>query len=134
MKLRPSRPTTLPFQSARLITPSQAFDARTDQCTDEAWRALRPAPAVVDLGHTVRLLALIADDEAINLDNRNRVVEALQNHGHLLCDGEVEIILAWLASQKTEAAGGQKGGDAQPSPGSCTRTQDKATAPGTKRI
>lgn len=49
-----------------------------------------------DLDHTVRLLALIANDDAVSLDNRPRVVEALQNCGHLLCEEELETLRLWL--------------------------------------
>ncbi|MCU0835333.1 MAG: hypothetical protein MUC77_13020 [Chromatiaceae bacterium] len=57
------------------------------------------SPRFPDLAHTVRLLALIANDEAVNLDNRSRIVEALQNHSHLLCEEELETLRLWLSGR-----------------------------------
>jgi hypothetical protein len=57
------------------------------------------SPRYPDLTHTVRLLALIANDEAVNLENRGRIVEALQNHGHLLCEEELETLRLWLSGR-----------------------------------
>lgn len=57
------------------------------------------SPRFPDLAHTVRLLALIANDEAVNLDNRGRIVEALQNHSHLLCEEELETLRLWLSGR-----------------------------------
>lgn len=71
------------------------------------WVELEPTPGVADLAHTVHLLSLIADDEAVCLENRGRVIEALQNHGHLLCDEELEVLREWLGD-------GPGGGPAAP--------------------
>ena len=49
-----------------------------------------------DLSHTVRLLAILADDSSVSTRNPRRVIEAFQNHGHLLCDHEVEMLRDWL--------------------------------------
>lgn len=71
------------------------------------------SPRFPDLAHTVRLLALIANDEGVNLDNRGRIVEALQNHGHLLCEEELETLRLWLSGRSD---GGAKAPDARHSP------------------
>jgi hypothetical protein len=66
---------------------------------DEGWAEMQVGAGVADVAHTVRLLSLIADDESVRLDNRPRVIEALQNHGHLLCDEEMEVLREWLGGR-----------------------------------
>jgi len=67
------------------------------------------SPRFPDLAHTVRLLALLANDEAVTLANRARVVEALQNYGHLLCEEELETLRLWLSGRLVEAAAAKGG-------------------------
>ena len=49
-----------------------------------------------DVSQTIALLSMIANDGRISLQNPMAVIEALQNHGHLLCDHEVEMLRNWL--------------------------------------
>lgn len=49
-----------------------------------------------DPHHVIRLLSLITRDEQVNSQSPARVVEALQNHGHLLCDDAVDVLRDWL--------------------------------------
>lgn len=70
---------------------------------NEDWAEIQVGPDVADLAHTVRLLSLIADDKSVRLDNRPRVIEALQNHGHLLCEEELEVLRGWLSGRSTAA-------------------------------
>ena len=64
---------------------------------DELEKKLQPNLAA-DLSRTVRLLAMIANDDQVCVQNPGRVVEAFQNHGHLLCDFEVEMLRDWLVA------------------------------------
>jgi hypothetical protein len=64
---------------------------------DELEKKLKPNLAE-DLSRTVRLLAMIANDDQVCVQNPGRVVEAFQNHGHLLCDFEVEMLRDWLVA------------------------------------
>ena len=52
--------------------------------------------SVDDLSYTIRLLAIIENDEHICPQNPPRVIEACQNHGHLLFEHEVEMLREWL--------------------------------------
>ena len=49
-----------------------------------------------DPHHVIKLLALIAHDEQVTSESPTRVVEALQNHGHVLGDEAVETLRDWL--------------------------------------
>ena len=49
-----------------------------------------------DVSHTIWLLSMIANDERVCAQDPARVIEAFQNHGHLLCDHEVESLKDWL--------------------------------------
>ena len=48
------------------------------------------------VSRTIRVLSILAGDENVRMQNPARVIEAFQNHGHLLCDLEVEILRDWL--------------------------------------
>jgi hypothetical protein len=72
-----------------------------ENLADENWAEIVVGPGVADVEHTVRLLSLIADDQSVCLDNRPRVIEALQNHGNLLCEEELEVLREWLGGRGT---------------------------------
>jgi hypothetical protein len=55
----------------------------------DAWRTR-------EVCHAIWLLATIAKDKQICVENPNRVAEACQNYGHLLYDHEVEMLRRWL--------------------------------------
>lgn len=72
------------------IAAGQTLDLRSSD------RARGAGVGLADAYHTIRLLAIIADDAEISERAPQRVVEALQNHGHLLTDDEIDSVRGWL--------------------------------------